>query len=95
VIIAPTGSGKTVTDGTLLMRWATTEDAPDLILIDPVKGDYRTMVEALGGQIVRMSADPKVVINPFEAQSQQSRHEGQSRAVRMGQISPEWPATTA
>jgi conjugal transfer ATP-binding protein TraC len=66
VIIAPTGSGKTVTDGMLLMRWVTIEDAPDLILIDPVKGDYRTMVQAMGGQIVRMSTDPDVVINPFD-----------------------------
>jgi hypothetical protein len=66
VIIAPTGSGKTVTDGTLLMRWATAEDPPEVILIDPVKGDYRSMVEATDGQIVRMSTNPDVVINPFD-----------------------------
>ncbi len=59
VFLAPTGSGKTVTAGTLKMRWATTEDPPDIVLIDPVKGDYRSMVEALGGQIVRCPPTPR------------------------------------
>jgi len=66
VIVAPTGAGKTTAALHLLAEHATLPDAPDLVVIDPAKGDYRRMVQALGGQIVRLTARPDVVLNPFD-----------------------------
>ena len=48
------------------MEHLTRPDPPDVVLVDPVKGDYRRMVRALGGQVVRVSTRPEVVINPFD-----------------------------
>ena len=31
-----------------------------------MKGDYRRLVRALGGQIIRISTSPEVVINPLD-----------------------------
>ena len=40
-----------------MLRWATADDPPDIILIDPVKGDYRALVEA-AGRADRPPVDP-------------------------------------
>jgi type IV secretory pathway VirB4 component len=48
------------------MAHLTQPEPPDVVLIDPVKGDYRRLVRELGGQIVRLSSRPEVVINPFD-----------------------------
>jgi hypothetical protein len=65
-IVSPPGGGKTVTIGTLAARHLTQPDAPDVLLVDPMKGDYRRLVRELGGQIVRLSTSPDVVCNPLD-----------------------------
>ena len=68
-IVSPPGGGKTVTIGTWAARHLTLEDPPDVLLVDPMKGDYRRMVRELGGQIIRISTSPEVVINPLDLPS--------------------------
>ena len=65
-IVSPPGGGKTVTIGTWACRHLTLPDPPDVLLVDPMKGDYRRLVRALGGQIIRISTSPEVVINPLD-----------------------------
>lgn len=66
VLIGPTGGGKTVTAGHLLAEHATQADPPDIIIVDPVKGDYRRFVRELGGQVVRLSTGSDQSINAFD-----------------------------
>ena len=65
-LVSPPGGGKTVTIGTWACRHLTLPDPPDVLLVDPMKGDYRRLVRALGGQIIRISTSPEVVINPLD-----------------------------
>ncbi len=65
-IISPPGGGKTVTIGTWACRHLTLPEPPDVLLVDPMRGDYRRLVRALGGQIIRISTSPEVVINPLD-----------------------------
>jgi hypothetical protein len=65
-LVSPPGGGKTVTIGTWACRHLTLPDAPDVLLVDPMKGDYRRLVRELGGQTIRISTSPEVVINPLD-----------------------------
>jgi hypothetical protein len=65
-IVSPPGGGKTVTIGTWACRHLTLPDPPDVLLVDPMKGDYRRLVRELGGQRIRISTSPEVVINPLD-----------------------------
>jgi len=65
-IVSPPGGGKTVTIACWACRHLTLPEPVDVILIDPVKGDYRRLVRRLGGQIVRISTTPDLVINPLD-----------------------------
>jgi hypothetical protein len=65
-LVSPPGGGKTVTIGTWACRHLTLPDPPDVLLVDPMKGDYRRLVRALGGQSIRISTSPEVVINPLD-----------------------------
>jgi hypothetical protein len=55
-----------VTIGTWACRHLTLPEPPDVLLVDPMKGDYRRLVRELGGQIIRISTSPEVVINPLD-----------------------------
>jgi hypothetical protein len=65
-IVSPPGGGKTVTIGTWACRHLTLPDPPDVLLVDPMKGDYRRLVRELGGQRIRISTQPEVLINPLD-----------------------------
>jgi hypothetical protein len=65
-LVSPPGGGKTVTIGTWACRHLTLPDPPDVLLVDPMKGDYRRLVRELGGQLIRISTSPEVVINPLD-----------------------------
>jgi hypothetical protein len=65
-IVSPPGGGKSVTIATWVCRHLTLPEPVSVILVDPEKGDYRGLVNALGGQIVRISTDPGLVINPLD-----------------------------
>ena len=65
-LVSPPGGGKTVTIGAWACRHLTLPDPPDVLLVDPMKGDYRRLVRALGGQSIRISTSPEVVINPLD-----------------------------
>ncbi len=65
-LIGPTGGGKTVTVGNALAEHATQADPPDIIIVDPVKGDYRRFVKALDGQVVRLATGSEAAINAFD-----------------------------
>jgi hypothetical protein len=65
-IVSPPGGGKTVTVGTWVCRHLTLPDPPDVLMADPMKGDNRRLVRALGGQNIRISTSPEVVINPLD-----------------------------
>jgi type IV secretory pathway VirB4 component len=79
VIIGPTGGGKTITIGSLIAEWLTTPDAPQVIVIDPVKRDFGPLTKAAGGRVVALSTDPVDVINPFDVPPQEEDEEGTSR----------------
>jgi type IV secretory pathway VirB4 component len=65
-LVSPPGGGKTVTIGTWACRHLTLPEPVYVILIDPMKGDYRRLVKQLGGQIIRIATRPDVVINPLD-----------------------------
>jgi hypothetical protein len=65
-LVSSPGGGKTVTIGAFVCRQLTQEDPPDVLLVDPAKGDYRRLVRELGGQVIRISTSPEVVINPLD-----------------------------
>ncbi len=65
-VVSPPGGGKTVTIGAWACRHLTLPDPPDVLLVDPMKGDYRRLVRELGGQSIRISTSPEVVINPLD-----------------------------
>jgi hypothetical protein len=65
-IVSPPGGGKTVTIGTWVCRHLTLPDPPDVLMVDPMKGDNRKLVRELGGQIIRISTTPEVVMNPLD-----------------------------
>lgn len=65
-IVSPPGGGKTVTIACWACRHLTLPEPVDVILVDPRKGDYRRLVRRLGGQIVRISTTPDLVINPLD-----------------------------
>jgi hypothetical protein len=65
-IVSPPGGGKTVTSGSFVCRHLTEEDPPDVLLVDPAKGDYRRLVRELGGQVIRVSTSPEAVIDPLD-----------------------------
>lgn len=52
VFVAQTGAGKTVTFGHLLCEHLTLPDPPRIVILDPVKGDYRRLVRSVGGEII-------------------------------------------
>jgi hypothetical protein len=65
-VVSPPGGGKTVTIGTWVCRHLTLPEPPDVLLVDPTKGDNRRLVRELGGVNVRISTAPEVVINPLD-----------------------------
>lgn len=65
-IVSPPGGGKTVTIGTWVCRHLTLPEPPDVLMVDPWKGDNRRLVRELGGQNIRISTSPEVVINPLD-----------------------------
>lgn len=67
VVVGPTGGGKTVTLGNEIAEHRTLPEPPDVLIVDPAKGDYRRLVQSLGGQIVRFgSGQSDVVLNAFD-----------------------------
>ena len=65
-IVSPPGGGKTVTVGTWVCRHLTLPEPPDVLMADPMKGDNRRLMRELGGQNLRISTTPEVVINPLD-----------------------------
>lgn len=66
VVPAPNGGGKTVAAGTLLAGLWAEEDDLQIVVVDPIKGDFRRLVTALGGQVVAVGPRPKLRLNPFD-----------------------------
>jgi hypothetical protein len=65
-IVSPSGGGKTVTVGTWVCRHLTLPEPPDVLMVDPMKGDNPRLVRELGGVNIRISTSPDVVINPLD-----------------------------
>ncbi len=65
-IVGLNGGGKSCLVGSLLAEHATLAEPPDLIIIDPAKGDYRRFVAKLGGQVVRLGTGSPHSINAFD-----------------------------
>lgn len=66
IVPGPNGGGKTVFVWTLIVELLTLPEAPQVIVVDPVKGDLRKGVAALNGQIVSMSTRPDISLNPLD-----------------------------
>ena len=55
-----------MTIGHVLAEHLTQEEPPDVVIVDPVKGDYRRFVKALGGQVIRLATGSETSINAFD-----------------------------
>lgn len=65
VMAGQTNAGKTVTFGHLICEHLTQPDPPDVVILDPVKGDYRRLVKAAGGARISFPSS-ETVINAFD-----------------------------
>lgn len=66
VIPAPNGAGKSVAAGAIIAELFARLHGPQIIIIDPIKGDFRRLVTELGGQTVYMSTRPDISLNPLD-----------------------------
>ena len=63
VVIAPAGAGKSFFCKLLALRQLI--NGTDCIVVDP-EDEYRSLAEAVGGQVVRIAASSTHQLNPFD-----------------------------